>query len=813
MMLSRELLAQMQARRRASAGAWTPQQLVDAGGVRGWYRGDAFTVDLSGAGNTLTPSASPPTQTLNFNGSGQPAAVFNGVDQFYERVSFDWGQTPLSTGTSWLMVARIPTNISGGRTIVYNGTQMSFRETTAFRLQWRAVSTTALVQPAAAFNGVARVVTSQWNGPAGTFQLNTGGLATQTGVQTPGATIVNGNTMFIGGTLVTVDSNIEIAELLFLNRPLTAVELAQWEAYAKRVYLVPAVTAPEFTAGPSFTGTPVVGETLTAVAGTVQAAAGIPVTSTFTWLRGGDVINGVVVGGTVVGVGSTYVVQPEDEGEFIALSQLAQNTLGVGIAYSAQTLIVANNTLALTGFTAANFLELAGADSPTLAGRDVTLLCVFRRNGAWNQELLFSRNNVYGVASPGFFVWMDNNNRYVYTSGCGNANGVIGGADTAEDDGKIHLLGAIFGPTDATAQTVSEGLGGDWVTSTPYADPAAGVPTRIGYWAAGANPATHAEYLGHVIVEGLLSGDELIGWWRACRLAGRVLAPAGYPILEHLDVTTDIGAVGPCPATVTPTVGNPYTLVGSLTVSSVASSVWTMPAGRTEAPADVVAAPSPFVPNTGVPAKIMQCGDSITAGIPAFPNGPRLAVYDALTLAGAPFDFVGSQSPPGGTVPDNECSAVAGDTTNQIRTRVAVDAVTYTPHVLTILCGANNFGGAASLASVLDDVELMLDQIFAAVPTATVILGPGGPWSTTVPYAGSLRNGQRCQDGWNDVLRRIATRQQVLGRDVIVAPTATSYTTAQLIDNVHPNGPGNIDLGVDGWTPALLAALSGRTFA
>ena len=789
---------------------WTPQNLVDAGGVRGWYRGDDFTADLSGAGNGLTPSASPPTLAADFNGSGLPAAAFNGSDQYYERLIFDWGESPLSTGASCLMIARLVTSTSGARTFVYDGTQLSMRETTASRLQWRAVSTTGLTQPASAMVD-ARVVSGQWDGPAGTFALNTGGLPTQTGAQSPGATLVNGNTIWIGGTPLTTDSAIEIAEMLILNRPLTAAELAQWEDYAKRIYAVPAITSPEVVTAPTVSGLPLAGETLLVTAGAIQAAAGLPVTTSFRWIRGGVAVGGGIVGGTVVGTGSSYTVQAADEGQFLSVQQISQNQIGTGTAYSSQTLVVLNNTLAISGFSASDFLEQSGLDSPSLAGADITMLCVFRRNGAWNQEILFSRNDSYGAGSSGFFVWMDNDDRYVFTSGCGNANGVIGGEDTADDDGKIHVLGAIWGPTDATAQTISEGLGGDWSASTPYADPGVGVPTRIGFWAAGANPATHAEYLGHVIVQGLVDGADLISWWRECRLAGRVVAPTGYTVLEHLDVTTDVGAIGACPATVYPSIGNPFSLAGSLLVSSVASSVWEMPGGRTEAPSSVTSAPATFVPNVGS-ARIMQCGDSLTAGIPATPNGPRLAVYDGLTLHAAPFDLVGSQSPPGGTVPDNDCSAVAGNTTNQIRTRVSADVVTYSPHVLTIMCGANNFGGAASLSSVLYDLELMLDEIYAAQPGATVILGPGGPWSTSVPYGGSLKNGQRCQDGWNDVVLRIATRQAELGRSVLVAPTASSYSESQVADNVHPDGPGFAGLGTDGWLPALLRALSGRSF-
>jgi len=242
-------------------------------------------------------------------------------------------------------------------------------------------------------------------------------------------------------------------------------------------------------------------------------------------------------------------------------------------------------------------------------------------------------------------------------------------------------------------------------------------------------------------------------------------------------------------------------------VSSVVEGLtWDMPAGIISAPMTPVAAP-PASPSWTGTVKVMMAGDSLVAGVPTQVNGPRQQIYDRLTAEGT-VDFVGSQSPPGGTVPDNDCSAVAGDSTDQIFDRLDADVVTYTPDVLSVGFGANDFGGAAELDVALRRARTSLLAFRAAYPTMAIVIHEHGPWSTTVPFAGSTRNGNRCRLAWNDCMRRLATE---IGGPTYVAAVENAYTSTDLIDNIHPDSTGNVLMG-DVISDAILTAIDGGSF-
>lgn len=89
-------------------------------------------------------------------------------------------------------------------------------------------------------------------------------------------------------------------------------------------------TKPVNTAVPTISGTVAVGQTLTSTTGTWSGAATI--TYARQWLRDGAVIAGAT--------GTTYVVQAADQTHKISVRVTATNSLGSGIATSAQTITV-----------------------------------------------------------------------------------------------------------------------------------------------------------------------------------------------------------------------------------------------------------------------------------------------------------------------------------------------------------------------------------------------------------------------------------------------------------------------------------------
>lgn len=98
----------------------------------------------------------------------------------------------------------------------------------------------------------------------------------------------------------------------------------------KLVAAMAAGTKPVNTAIPTIGGTVTVGQTLTAANGTWTGAATI--TYAYQWLRDGAAISGATAG--------TYVLAAADQTHKVSVRVTATNSLGSGVATSAQTITV-----------------------------------------------------------------------------------------------------------------------------------------------------------------------------------------------------------------------------------------------------------------------------------------------------------------------------------------------------------------------------------------------------------------------------------------------------------------------------------------
>ena len=183
--------------------------------------------------------------------------------------------------------------------------------------------------------GVSVTVTPPTNDGGATIsgyqaQVSTDGGSTFTPVPSSNVT-TNGNTVDIGGLTTGTSYVVEVA----------ATNAAGTGPYSTVSSPQIAGTAPTI-ASASFTGTPAVGQTLTAVS---SGVTGTPTpTETYQWFDGTSPILGAV--------GQTYVIQPSDYNQHISVVITERNTLGGASATSSSSVVAGTApTIASASFT------------------------------------------------------------------------------------------------------------------------------------------------------------------------------------------------------------------------------------------------------------------------------------------------------------------------------------------------------------------------------------------------------------------------------------------------------------------------------
>ena len=171
------------------------------------------------------------------------------------------------------------------------------------------------------------------------------------------------------------------------------------------------------------------------------------------------------------------------------------------------------------------------------------------------------------------------------------------------------------------------------------------------------------------------------------------------------------------------------------------------------------------------------------------PDGTRLAVYNALIAAGLPFNFTGSLNPPASTVPDNDCSAVAGHRIWQQRAQVEADLAAYPVDVVCWLCGANDFGieGIVAADLVADIEDMILDA---------AVLYPSLRWVLCTETFQTTANADPVRLSFNTQLRTMVATRAAQGYRVIISETAAIVDdVSDLFDNVHFTDAKYIEVG------------------
>lgn len=192
--------------------------------------------------------------------------------------------------------------------------------------------------------------------------------------------------------------------------------------------------------------------------------------------------------------------------------------------------------------------------------------------------------------------------------------------------------------------------------------------------------------------------------------------------------------------------------------------------------------------------RIMPFGDSITYGCCSdytWGAGYRHYLDDNLRATGISFTLVGEQQ--AGVIPDPACECINGAViqgfTNIVQQGLL--ARVSTTHML-ILLGTNNLYTTSDVQASLDLYNGLLDAIYAAAPSITVI-------------AASVPTNTRANDAtvitpFNSGLLNIVNQRHTAGKSIYFADPHATMTLADLSDGIHPIASGNAKLATAFWS-------------
>ncbi|MCL4706715.1 Ig-like domain-containing protein [bacterium] len=185
--------------------------------------------------------------------------------------------------------------------------------------------------------------------------------------------------------------------------------------------------------------------------------------------------------------------------------------------------------------------------------------------------------------------------------------------------------------------------------------------------------------------------------------------------------------------------------------------------------------------------KIMPLGNSITEGTGSSNNaGFRYYLYNLLSNANVPFDFVGSLQDGTGFA-DTDHEGHSGFRAEQLDVTTYLN--TYDPDYVLLEVGTNDISLNETATQVRDDIAAILDAIHAQDPAIKTFL------STVVPRKDSAAR-QTTTENLNALLATLVTAKAAAGQNVVLVDNAgrimadANWETNLMADNLHPNDAG-----------------------
>ena len=182
----------------------------------------------------------------------------------------------------------------------------------------------------------------------------------------------------------------------------------------------------------------------------------------------------------------------------------------------------------------------------------------------------------------------------------------------------------------------------------------------------------------------------------------------------------------------------------------------------------------------GPSLRVLPLGDSITAGYGSSTGSSyRAELWNTVTGAGYPLDFVGSQR--SGALPDTDNEGHYGWRIDQIAGIAPCTLSGYRPNIVTLHIGTNDMGQNYEVSTAPARLGALIDQILAAAPDTTVLVASLVPSSSPDVQARIA--------AFNREIPGLVQQRRNAGKHVQFVDMS-AVTTADLSDSLHPNDGG-----------------------
>lgn len=176
------------------------------------------------------------------------------------------------------------------------------------------------------------------------------------------------------------------------------------------------------------------------------------------------------------------------------------------------------------------------------------------------------------------------------------------------------------------------------------------------------------------------------------------------------------------------------------------------------------------------PIRIMPLGDSNTEGYPQMQGGYRVQLWNRLANDGFSVEMVGSMFDSFiWAQPRHE--GHSGWTINDINAQAGGWISTYQPDMVLLMIGTNDIL-TNQYDLMLPRMESLINNIFAAKPDVQLVV------AQILPIGGEPANSQ--VRAFNSALPAIITTRAAEGKRISMIDINSSFTSADLIDGVHP---------------------------